>query len=532
MMFRNGVSFDYPFVEAMRSMLPLVDELIVNVGECGDGTLDLVKKFAAGEGAGKVSWFTSVWPLDEPGMRTGGRVLAQQTNLALDRCTGDWCLHLQADEVFHEDDVSLLRGAIERVTLMPDVDGLLFDYVHLYGSFDVMQVSRSAYRREVRALKLSCDPRSVGDAQGFRTRDGRKLRVLRSGARVFHYGWVRPPEKMREKTVFMDKLYHGSADAGAPATGDNYRYKKFPGLKKFTGTHPRVMHERIAGKGWRWDLDASPLEWKPGDALKIVLDAAESLTGKRFFEYRNYRLAGGKSVPAPALSGTEKPKASLVVTTYEMPRHLALVCAALERQSERDFEILLCDDGSGPVTGAVARDFIRRAPLPVQYFWQEHKGFRKCRILNKALAAARGEIMIFLDGDCVPHRHYVRDHIMMQESGCFLAGRRVELGEHLSARLSPRAVRAGYFDWPHPSLVWSVLRGESSHLQRTVRIAWRWLRRLFGMMHVDDLKGCNYSVSRKALLDLNGFDEDYEGYGREDTDIELRLLNFGFKIKS
>jgi glycosyltransferase involved in cell wall biosynthesis len=227
-----------------------------------------------------------------------------------------------------------------------------------------------------------------------------------------------------------------------------------------------------------------------------------------------------------------RPSASLFVATYEMPAHLALVCAALERQSADGFEILFCDDGSGPETAAVIREFQARSRIPARHLWQEHQGFRKCRILNQALRESRGEVCVFLDGDCVPHKDYLRDHLEAQESGRYLAGRRVELGPELSGWLRPEHVRAGFFDYPHPRFIASVLRKDSQHLQRSVRLPWPGLRARLGMDRIDDLKGCNYSVPRAALEALNGFDEEYEGYGREDTDIELRLQNHGLRIKS
>lgn len=226
-------------------------------------------------------------------------------------------------------------------------------------------------------------------------------------------------------------------------------------------------------------------------------------------------------------------RASLFVTTYEMPRHLELVLAALERQSTRDFELILCDDGSGPETQGVIEAYRKRLPVPMTHVWQEHQGFRKCRILNEGLRKSRGETMIFLDGDCVPHKDYVRDHLEQQESGRYLAGRRVELGPDLSAKLTVERVRQGFFDWPRPALIASVFKKDTEHLQRSFRVPFAPLREKLGMNRIDDMKGCNYSVSRTALVDeLNGFDEAYEGYGREDTDVELRLQNLGLKIKS
>jgi glycosyltransferase involved in cell wall biosynthesis len=226
------------------------------------------------------------------------------------------------------------------------------------------------------------------------------------------------------------------------------------------------------------------------------------------------------------------PKASLFVSTYEMPRHLELVFAGLARQTTGDFEILVCDDGSAKETRDLIETFAARSPIPVRHFWQEHQGFRKCRILNQAAREARGEIFVFLDGDCVPHRYYIEDHLNQQEEGYYLAGRRVELGPWLSAQITPQEVSAGFFDRPNWRLLNSVLKKDSEYFQRSMRVPFQGLRKLLKMDRVVDMKGCNYSIPRSALEAINGFDEEYEGYGREDTDVELRLQNLGLKIKS
>lgn len=299
-MLRNGSKFDYPYLESLRSLLPLVDELVVNVGVGEDDTLTHIQNFAKEVGLNlggesKVQIFESIWDFQNPEKRKGGKILAEQTNLALGKCSGDWCIYLQADEVIHEADYSLIREAINRATSQPDVEGLLFDYIHFYGSYDVIQKTRSSYRREVRAIRRSSGAVSVGDAQSFRKRSGEKLKVIHSGARIFHYGWVRTPEAMREKTVFMDRLYHSTAKGGAssaeePFTGNNYHYKRFWGLCSFRSTHPRVMQKRIQDKGWHWDLTNSPWVWSWGDLTKVILDLFEVATGIRLFEYRSYRL--------------------------------------------------------------------------------------------------------------------------------------------------------------------------------------------------------------------------------------------------
>lgn len=225
-------------------------------------------------------------------------------------------------------------------------------------------------------------------------------------------------------------------------------------------------------------------------------------------------------------------RVSLILATYNLPRHLSLVCAGLERQTCRDYEIIICDDGSGPETRSVITEFASRAPVPVKHLWQEDQGNRKSKILNKGIRNSKGEVLVFLDGDCIPHPRFVDDHISMQEEGCYLAGSRVELGETMSRWITPEHIRSGYFDFPRPRLIWNSVRGDKGHFLRTLRVPWHWLRIPLKMNRVIDMKGCNFSVSRQAMLEINGFDASYEGSAREDSDVEVRLLNLGLRIKS
>jgi len=230
--------------------------------------------------------------------------------------------------------------------------------------------------------------------------------------------------------------------------------------------------------------------------------------------------------------------ASLLLATYDMPRHLELVLAGLARQdmSPGSFEILICDDGSGAETRAIIDSFKARSPFPVTHLWQDHQGFRKCRILNEALRIARGHTLIFLDGDCIPHPRFISDHVSQQQEGYYLAGRRVELGPWFSATLSTNDIQKGLLDGPSLRLLQSCLKEDSLYFQRSIRVpttpAWKWLRGPMKLNDVPDLKGCNFSLPRSAMEAINGFDEAYEGYGREDTDVEIRLRNLGLRIKS
>lgn len=281
---RNGVQFDYPFEESIRSVLPLVNEMIVNVGRGEDETLARVQALA--QENSKIRIIENTW--DEK-VRKEGRILAEQTNLAMRECTGDWGIYIQADEVLHEDDLPRIRYSLEEADARPEVQGLLFDYVHFYGDYSIINRNTTAYRHEVRAIRLNQNIESYRDAQGFRRRTEAgelvKLKVVPSRGRIFHYGWVKPPQTMEAKTRVMDRLYH----EGENATGDNHSYKHILGLARFTRTHPKLMQKRIAEKKWPdLDLLAQPLVFKFGDIRKLLALLFERITGRLPFSYKNF----------------------------------------------------------------------------------------------------------------------------------------------------------------------------------------------------------------------------------------------------
>ncbi|RZA09118.1 MAG: glycosyltransferase [Proteobacteria bacterium] len=232
----------------------------------------------------------------------------------------------------------------------------------------------------------------------------------------------------------------------------------------------------------------------------------------------------------------QTPKASIILATYQWPEALSLVLSALLTQSEQNFEVMIADDGSDGRTKAVIRAYRDRANFRIEHFWQENKGFRKCRILNEAIRKARGDTLIFLDGDCVPHKHFVAQHCALSDEKHYVAGRRVDLSQKFTAKLSPERVEKGILNGVATGLfklfVDSLRKEGSTPFHRAYMVKTPILRRTFGLERVVDLKGCNFSVARSAMLAIDGFDETYEGYGREDTDVELRLQNLGLKIRS
>jgi glycosyltransferase involved in cell wall biosynthesis len=236
---RNGVKFGYPFMESIRSILPMCDEFVVCVGRSEDGTRDRIASIHDP----KIRIIDTLW---DPAKRAGGEVLSEQTNVALSKCSGDWIFYIQSDEVVSDKDFGRILGAIEQAEKDDAIDGIAFDYLHFYGSYSTVQRGRNWYTQEVRIVRNHRNIVSFGDAQGFR-RNGKKIAAVQSGARIFHYGWARPPAVMMEKIRDFHRLWHDDAWIGENcASSDVANY--FPdlgNLVRYAGDHPAVMRDRI-----------------------------------------------------------------------------------------------------------------------------------------------------------------------------------------------------------------------------------------------------------------------------------------------
>src|SRR5262249_12717610 len=178
---RNAVDLYYPVVESIRSALPICDEFVIAAGDSSDGTTALLR----GMGEAKLRIIETVWDQEQ---FVRGASNAVQTNIALDACSGDWALYLQADEVLHEDDLGPLLERVQAYRDDPRVDGFVFEYLHFYADYEHYQVSHNWYRREVRLVRNHRGIRSWKSAQGFRHRAGRKLRVVPAGEPAARYG--------------------------------------------------------------------------------------------------------------------------------------------------------------------------------------------------------------------------------------------------------------------------------------------------------------------------------------------------------
>lgn len=217
--------------------------------------------------------------------------------------------------------------------------------------------------------------------------------------------------------------------------------------------------------------------------------------------------------------------ASVIVCTYEQPRELGFALCALARQTVAPDEVFVADDGSGEATARVVEHWAERSPFPVQHVRQVDKGYRKSRIVNEAVRRSSGEHLIFLDGDSFPHRAWVGDHLAAANGRRVLCGRRVKLGPIVSTEITTDDVERGRFDAPVRALVRSRMRGDVHRLGLGVRLPSSVARLLHPRAR--KLMGVNYSLPRAVFYDVNGYDERWTFYGREDFDLELRLRRAG-----
>lgn len=207
---------------------------------------------------------------------------------------------------------------------------------------------------------------------------------------------------------------------------------------------------------------------------------------------------------------------SLVINTFDQPEYLARVLAAVTRQTAPPAEVLLADDGSGPPTRELFSGWSARQNFRAAHLWQPHEDFRRARILNESIAAARGDYLVFLDGDTVPHPRFLADHAAAGRPGFFVQGHRALIGQNA-------ATWFGRNHFPADRRR-AVLQNQISSLKN----AFRWpfaVRQL--KPHLRGIRGCNLAIWRDDLLRVNGYNEDFAGWGREDSELAARLFHAG-----
>jgi hypothetical protein len=286
---RNAVRFDYPVVESITSILPIVDEFIVNVGPDEDGTTDLIRSI----GDPKIKITVSQW---NPHMTTGAYIYAQQTNIALFNCMGKWAFYLQADEVVHEEDLPRIMNYVDRYLDDDRVEGLALRELNFWGDYKTMvNVYPWRGRRRCWIVKPHRFVMSRGDAAGFTVHPkykehGRRIRVVDTGARLFHYSNVKSKKALEAKYRTVAQYWIEDSSR----TDQQNFYQNLPRrfVTPFAGSHPNVMAERIrhcpvsldhASSQWR-----SRLTWK--DRVHLLKTYWTEKITDRFSGKGSYRL--------------------------------------------------------------------------------------------------------------------------------------------------------------------------------------------------------------------------------------------------
>lgn len=220
---------------------------------------------------------------------------------------------------------------------------------------------------------------------------------------------------------------------------------------------------------------------------------------------------------------------SVIVTTYNWPQALQYVLNSLELQIDKNFEIIIADDGSTSQTKEVITDYISKTTLKITHVWHEDQGFRAATIRNKAVAKAAGDYLIFLDGDSVVRPTFISNHRQLAEPGFFVPGNRILLSQKFTYEL---------FNKQTPFFQWSLLTWAQKRLSGKCN---RWLPFLelplspFRKFYPKKWKGaktCNLALFKQDFFHVNGFNEKYVGWGYEDSDLVIRLINSGIKRKS
>lgn len=239
------IKYDFPIVESINSILSVVDEYIVNVGKSEDDTLDLIGSIKSD----KIRIVESVW---DDSLMKDGRIFGVQQDIALSHCRGDWAFCLQADEVVHEDDLPVIRQAMEKYLDQPKVLGLVFRMLHFKG--DYWSLDPWMYRKATRIVRNDGRIHSTTDCCDFKMEGFSKMIKSSSGgcmigARIFHYGWVKDPKVLREKLRFQISRHDGHKLTEQEIDDQAFLRSQYPTydiMKEFRGSHPRVMYERVS----------------------------------------------------------------------------------------------------------------------------------------------------------------------------------------------------------------------------------------------------------------------------------------------
>jgi len=304
---KNVQKLYYPIKQSIQSILPIVDEFIVALGdsEADDNTLQAIQSI----GSDKIKIVNTVWDIEK---YPRGMENAHQTDIAKSYCSGDWLFYLQADEVIHEKYLPVIQNRCAELLNDQSVEGLLFRYKHFWGDYWHYHNSHGWYRDEIRIIRNRPEIHSWVSAQSFRripefdglnyrVKEGTfKLNVARVDAEVYHYGWVRPPEMMRKKTKSLSTIHKGvqTVEEMEKRKEFDFDYGPLNKIPEFKDTHPKVMEDWIAKFDWRDQLQYSgnvnknrPLSKHEKTKYRIITFIEQTiLGGMAIAEPHNYKL--------------------------------------------------------------------------------------------------------------------------------------------------------------------------------------------------------------------------------------------------
>lgn len=215
---------------------------------------------------------------------------------------------------------------------------------------------------------------------------------------------------------------------------------------------------------------------------------------------------------------------SVIVATYNRPDALVATLRGLEAQTDRNFEIIVADDGSGEATGSAISAFARTTKLPVKHAWHPDNGFRLAEIRNRAIRISAGDYCVFLDGDCIPRPGFVAAHRRLMEPGWFVTGNRMLLSEELTRRILEKNLHPE--TWGFSAWLTQRVRGGVNRLSPLFGIAMGPLRKRQARRW-RGARGSNMAFWRSDLDTVDGFDSAFIGWGREDSDIFIRMIRSG-----
>jgi GT2 family glycosyltransferase len=227
-------------------------------------------------------------------------------------------------------------------------------------------------------------------------------------------------------------------------------------------------------------------------------------------------------------------RAALVITTYNNPKSLGLCLKSFSNQSRKDFDIFVADDGSTQETKNKIESLQPLFEKKIQHRWHPDQGYKKAKINNDVFRELESfDVVLLVDHDVIVHHRFVEDHLALHEKhgdDFLFMGRRIDLGPELTESLNEKNVLHFNSSFPPPGLFSSFLKGETKNLSRAFRVKNPVFQRIFRRDSVRDLLGSNFSISRKLLWDVNGYDEDFSSYWGEDGDLFVRVRNSGAKI--